>query len=59
MDMMVDAIRILSSVESQPTFRTDRSPPSSGSKNKPSKKPALKQVASRAAYSSTMKMKAI
>jgi hypothetical protein len=28
-------------VESQPTFRRNISPPSSGSKNKPNKKPAL------------------
>jgi hypothetical protein len=36
------------SVESQPTFRRYISPQSSGSKNKLSKKPAWKQVASRA-----------
>jgi hypothetical protein len=33
----------LKSVESQEAFRTSISPPSSGSKNKPSKKPAGKQ----------------
>jgi hypothetical protein len=36
------------SVGSKPTFRRNISPPSSGSKNEPRKKPALKQVASRA-----------
>jgi hypothetical protein len=53
---------------SQPTFRRNISPPSSGSKNKPRKKPASKQVARRAPvftlvscspYFSTLKMEAI
>jgi hypothetical protein len=35
------------SVESRPTFRRNLSSPSSGSKNKPIKKPVWKQVASR------------
>jgi hypothetical protein len=49
------------SVESQPTFRRNMST-SSGSKNKRSKKPACKQVVSRAcchSYSSTLNMEAI
>jgi hypothetical protein len=37
----------MTSIESQPTFRRNMSPPSSGSKDKPSKK----QVASRALVS--------
>jgi hypothetical protein len=41
------------SVESQPTFRRNISPPSSGS-NKPSKIPAWKQVASRARVKSSI-----
>jgi hypothetical protein len=47
----------MQSVESQPTFRRNMIP-SSGSKNKPSEKPASKQVAT-SAYFSTPKMEAI
>jgi hypothetical protein len=47
----------------QPTFRRNMSPQSSGSNNKPCKKPVWKQVASRALvssldYSSALKMEA-
>jgi hypothetical protein len=52
------------SVESQPTFRRNISPPSSGSKNKPSMKMGDKQssnftLVSCLAYSSTLKMEAV